>query len=146
MPPTRPTRAASGSASAIRHVSGWAANTRSRQTELAVLLLAPLVVPRIAPVVGRMAGRPLAATLPARAVVHAIVGNAIAWLLYGAAFQLFAEGILGSSTGNYPEYLAAYTISYLAGYLALFAPAGAGVRDRLSGRSTARCSPATTAS
>ncbi|MEO7770507.1 MAG: hypothetical protein ABIX19_05710 [Gemmatimonadaceae bacterium] len=93
------------------------------------LLLAPLIVPRIAPAVGRLMGRPVTATLPARAVVHSLVGNLIAWLLYGAAFELFTRGLLSGATGEYSAYLAAYTISYLAGYLALFAPAGAGVRE-----------------
>jgi hypothetical protein len=93
------------------------------------LLAAPVVLPRIAPLAGRALGRPLTATLPPRAVTHALVGNIIAWLLYGAAFQLFTTGILGRATGGYPEYLAAYTISYLVGYLALFAPAGLGVRE-----------------
>jgi glycosyltransferase 2 family protein len=94
-----------------------------------ILLAAPYLVPRVAPFIARVAGRPFTATLPARAVVNAIVGNVAAWLLYGAAFQFFARGVLNASTGEYPAYLAAYTISYLAGYLALFAPAGAGVRE-----------------
>ena len=76
-----------------------------------------------------MAGRTVEATLPGRAVVYALTGNIIAWLLYGAAFQLFVFGLLGSLAGGYAEYLAAYTISYLLGYLALFAPAGLGVRE-----------------
>jgi uncharacterized membrane protein YbhN (UPF0104 family) len=37
--------------------------------------------------------------------------------------------MLGRVAGGYGEYLAAYTISYLLGYLALFAPAGLGVRE-----------------
>ncbi len=93
------------------------------------LLLAPLIVPRLAPLVARLAGRPLQTTLPMRAVVYSLVGNIIAWLLYGAAFQLLVLGILGTVSGGYLEYLAAYTISYLIGYLAFFAPAGVGVRE-----------------
>ncbi len=93
------------------------------------LLLAPLVMPRIAPLLGRLVRRPVQASLPARAVVYAMIGNVIAWLLYGAAFQLFVQGLLGPTTGGYAEYLAAYTISYLVGYLALFAPAGIGFRE-----------------
>jgi hypothetical protein len=93
------------------------------------LFLAPLVVPRIAPLVARLARRPLDTTLPTRAVVYALVGNLVAWLLYGAAFQLLVFGLLEGAAGTYPEYLAAYTISYLFGYLAFFAPAGVGVRE-----------------
>jgi hypothetical protein len=93
------------------------------------LLLAPMLMPRVAALVGRMVGRPVEATLPARAVIYALIGNLIAWLLYGAAFELFTGGLLGPLTGGYGEYLAAYTISYILGYLALFAPAGIGVRE-----------------
>lgn len=93
------------------------------------LLLAPVLLPRIAPLLGRMLGRKLEATLPARAVVYALVGNLAAWLLYGAAFELFVRGLLGSLAGGYAEYLAAYTISYILGYLVIFAPAGIGFRE-----------------
>ncbi len=93
------------------------------------LLLAPFIVPRLAPVAARLTGRPLQTTLPVRAVVYSLVGNLLAWLIYGAAFRLLVLGILGSATGGYLEYLAAYTISYLFGYLAFFAPAGIGVRE-----------------
>jgi hypothetical protein len=95
------------------------------------LVLAPLIVPRLAPLAARLAGRPLQTTLPMRAVVYSLVGNIIAWLLYGAAFQLLVLGILGTASGGYLEYLAAYTISYLIGYLAFFAPAGVGVREEI---------------
>ncbi len=95
----------------------------------AALLLAPAVLPRLAPWLGRIAGRPVEARLPTRAVLYALTGNIIAWLIYGAAFQLFMVGLLGATAGGYAEYLAAYTISYLVGYLALFAPAGLGARE-----------------
>jgi glycosyltransferase 2 family protein len=95
----------------------------------AALLLAPVVLPRLTPWLGRRMGRPVDVRLPARAVLSALVGNVIAWLLYGAAFQLFMTGLLGTTAGGYPEYLAAYTISYLVGYLVLFAPAGIGARE-----------------
>jgi hypothetical protein len=95
-----------------------------------VLLLAPAIVPRLAPLAARLAGRPLQTTLPVRAVVYSLAGNLLAWLLYGAAFQLLVLGMLGgTATGGYLEYLAAYTLSYLFGYLAFFAPAGVGVRE-----------------
>jgi len=94
-----------------------------------MLLAAPWVMPRLTPIIARMTGRTVDATLPGRAVVYALVGNVVAWLLYGAAFQLFVLGLLGSLAGGYAEYLAAYTISYVLGYLVLFAPAGIGVRE-----------------
>lgn len=94
-----------------------------------LLLLAPFFIPRVAPLVGRMAGRSVQATLPVRAVVYALIGNVIAWVTYGAAFQLFTTGVLGHTTGPYSAYLATYTISYVIGYIVLFAPAGIGVRE-----------------
>ena len=93
------------------------------------LALAPFLVPRLAPLIARLAGRRLETTLPVRAVVYSLAGNVVAWLIYGAAFELLVIGLLGSASGGYPAYLAAYTISYLFGYLAFFAPAGAGVRE-----------------
>ena len=93
------------------------------------LLLAPLLIPRLAPVAARLTGRPVQATLPARAVAYSLVGNVLAWLVYGAAFQLFVAGVLGTAAGGYLTYLAAYTSSYLIGYIFLFAPAGVGFRE-----------------
>lgn len=93
------------------------------------LVAAPFLLPKIAPWVGRVIGRPLSGHLPVRAVIYALIGNVVAWLLYGAAFRAFMFGVLGSEVGDYQEYLAAYTISYLVGYLALFAPAGIGARE-----------------
>ena len=95
----------------------------------ASLLLAPVVLPRVTPWLGRRMGRSVDLRVPTRAVVAALAGNVIAWLLYGAAFRLFVIGLLGSAAGGYADYLAAYTISYLVGYLALFAPAGIGARE-----------------
>jgi hypothetical protein len=96
---------------------------------LVLLLSAPALLPRLAPLVARLVGREVDASLPARAVIYALIGNIIAWLLYGAAFRIFVIGLLGPATGGYSAYLAAYTISYLLGYLVLFAPAGLGVRE-----------------
>ncbi|CAN5895792.1 lysylphosphatidylglycerol synthase transmembrane domain-containing protein [soil metagenome] len=96
---------------------------------VSALLLMPFIIPRLAPILGRVLGRPLAATLPVRAIVYSLVGNTVAWLAYGAAFQLFVRGVLGSAAGAYPSYLAAYTSSYLIGYIFLFAPAGVGFRE-----------------
>lgn len=95
----------------------------------ASLLAAPALVTRLGPPLARLTGRPVAAHLPTRAVLYALVGNVVAWLAYGAAFQLFMVGLLGGAAGGYAQYLAAYTISYLVGYLALFAPAGLGARE-----------------
>jgi glycosyltransferase 2 family protein len=67
--------------------------------------------------------------LPARALVVAALGNLVAWGLYGVAFQLLARAVFGEAPGGVDSYIAVYTLSYLAGYLVLVAPAGVGVRE-----------------
>ncbi len=55
----------------------------------------------------------------------------VPWLLYGAAFRLLAIGLLGGGavTASWGFYIAAFTGSYLAGVIAVFAPAGLFVRE-----------------
>ncbi|HNV73522.1 MAG: flippase-like domain-containing protein [Gemmatimonadetes bacterium] len=97
---------------------------------LAGIVLAPRLVPFIGRLAGKVIGRPLdVPTLPDRAVWLAAVGCVVAWLLYGVAFQCFVAGILGQAPGRTSSYIAAFTGSYLAGYIALFAPGGIGVRE-----------------
>jgi hypothetical protein len=68
-------------------------------------------------------------TPPAGAVAFGLVANAIAWIGYGAALWLLARGLLpGAGLGLMPA-IAVFTASYLAGFLALFAPGGIGVRE-----------------
>lgn len=54
---------------------------------------------------------------------------AIAWMSYGIAFQLLAAGTIGDPSGATLGYIALYASSYLFGFLAFFAPGGAGVRE-----------------
>lgn len=94
------------------------------------LILAPATVPRLAALAGRMTGRQLAIPrVPPSAVWVAAVSTVASWLLYGIAFSLFAHGVTPRATGNATSYIAVYTGSYLAGYLALFAPGGVGIRE-----------------
>ena len=55
----------------------------------------------------------------------------IQWLLYGMAFRLLAIGLLGdtAAAGSWGFYITAFTESYLAGVIAVFAPAGLLVRE-----------------
>jgi len=54
----------------------------------------------------------------------------VPWLTYGTAFRLLALGLLGvSAAGSWGFYIAAFTGSYLAGVIAVFAPAGLFVRE-----------------
>jgi hypothetical protein len=98
----------------------------------AALLLAPVAVPRLALLAGRVTGRAIAIPkIPPRALWITAAATAAAWLLYGGAFALFAHAMSPRATGNAFSYVAVYTGSYLAGYLALFAPGGVGVREAM---------------
>jgi len=96
----------------------------------AALLLAPIAIPRLATLAGRVSGRSVAfPNVPYRAVWTVAAATTAAWLLYGASFAAFAHAITPRATGTAVSYMAVYTGSYLAGYLALFAPGGVGVRE-----------------
>ncbi len=97
---------------------------------LAAILLLPFALPIMMRLARRITGRDLAdVTLPHRAVYVAIVANIIAWLMYGAAFQLFVRGMTGSAQGSYADYVTAFAWPYLVGYLAVVVPGGLGVRE-----------------
>lgn len=108
---------------------------RAAAIALAAMLLVGIVLaPRVVPVAARLAGRVFGRAfdvppLPDRAVWLASVGCLLAWILYGIAFRIFVAGILGSAPGRTTSYIAAFTGSYLAGYIVLFAPGGIGVRE-----------------
>jgi hypothetical protein len=93
-----------------------------------------IVVPWLAPHALRAAERATRGTFavkmpPRRAILYAVVGNIVGWMLYGVAFQFLARAVLGSATGGWAAYVAVYTLSYLVGYLVLPAPAGVGFRE-----------------
>ncbi len=96
---------------------------------LAVLAL-PWILPRLIILIGRVTGRPVTAPhLPPSAIWIAAAGCAVAWTLYGLAFRELAIALLGPSSGEAASYVAVFTLSYLLGFIALFAPGGIGVRD-----------------
>ncbi len=97
---------------------------------LAGILLLPIALPIMMGWIRRFTTRELPdVTLPYRAVYVAIVANIVAWLLYGAAFQLFVFGMTGNAVGSYADYVTAFASSYLLGYLAFIVPGGLGVRE-----------------
>jgi hypothetical protein len=94
------------------------------------LVLLPVALPPALRLLSRATGRDLnIGALPRVAILISLAGNIVAWLLYGAAFALFARGVSGSSQGPLTAYVAVYALSYLVGYLVLIAPAGAGFRE-----------------
>jgi uncharacterized membrane protein YbhN (UPF0104 family) len=64
-------------------------------------------------------------------VLIGIVANIVAWIGYGAALWLLARGLLPGARLDLPAAIAVFTASYLAGFLALLAPGGLGVREGL---------------
>ena len=122
-------------------VTGWplaeAAYAGARATGIALLValgvglaLTPVLLPRLVRVVARRTGVEYSLSrFPQRAIAHAVIGNVIAWVLYGVAFQLFSRGVVGPTPGSAHTYVAVYTLSYVFGYLMLFAPAGVGYRE-----------------
>ncbi|HEY2165010.1 MAG TPA: hypothetical protein VGH04_13515 [Gemmatimonadaceae bacterium] len=97
---------------------------------VAAILLLPFALPIMLRLARRVTGRDLAdVTLPHRAVYVAVAANIVAWLLYGAAFQLFVRGMTGSAPGSYADYVTAFAWPYLVGYLAVVVPGGLGVRE-----------------
>lgn len=100
---------------------------------IALLLVTASLPWTLAPLVrftGRVTGRAIEApSLPAAAIWVAVVGCAAAWFLYGVAFRELSIALLGQAAGDVGTYVAVFTLSYLAGFLALPAPGGIGVRE-----------------
>ena len=93
-------------------------------------LVLPLVLP---PVLKRLAawrGVSIPPTmLPARTLWGATAINALSWILYGAAFFLFAKGVTPQLVASPVLFVVIWTASYLSGYLLLIVPGGIGVRE-----------------
>jgi glycosyltransferase 2 family protein len=64
-------------------------------------------------------------------IVIGVATNVVAWAGYGLALWLLARGLLPTSGLGLRLAIAVFTASYLAGFLALFAPGGIGVREGL---------------
>jgi len=71
---------------------------------------------------------PLRAISP-RILALAFAGNLCAWVAYGAALLLLARGVLPDVSLSLPQAVGVFTCSYLAGFIALFAPGGLGLRE-----------------
>jgi hypothetical protein len=58
-----------------------------------------------------------------------VAGLVLPWLAYGVAFWLFGRSLLGSEAPDLVLSIAAFTASYVAGIVAVFAPGGIVVRE-----------------
>jgi hypothetical protein len=109
---------------------GWVVMALASMTALVLAL--PWLLPGLTRISFRLVRRvPPAdpARLPPRAIWMAALGCGVAWLLYGVAFRELTVGVLGSASGDVSSYVAVFTLSYLLGFLALFAAGGIGVRE-----------------
>jgi glycosyltransferase 2 family protein len=126
---------------AVAMVTGWQAlEAASRgNAEVGAIIIAavvlgitalPFVTTPITRLVSRVSGREISlGPPPMRAVLIAIVGNMLSWIMYGLAFRLLVVGVVGDASGSFASYVAAYSSSYVLGYLALVLPGGLGARD-----------------
>jgi len=96
----------------------------------AAVLLAPWLLPPLARLAARITRREIAMpALPPRAIWIAALGSACAWILFGLAFRELTGALLGGTTGEAVTYIAVFSLSYLLGFIALFAPGGIGIRE-----------------
>ncbi|MEO6209868.1 MAG: lysylphosphatidylglycerol synthase domain-containing protein [Gemmatimonadaceae bacterium] len=100
----------------------------------AVVIASPQALPRLGVLAGRVLKRAIVIReLPHRVLLIAAALTTIAWLMYGVAFWLFTVGVLGSAPGALRDYVAVFAGSYLLGFIAIFSPAGVGVREGAMG-------------
>ncbi len=67
--------------------------------------------------------------VPPVAMAAAFAANVVAWAAYGLAFQWLARGLTPEATLAWSQAAAVFTLSYLVGLVAVFAPAGVGPRE-----------------
>ena len=81
--------------------------------------------------IGRLlpASWPRPRAIPAGMLVAAFVANVLAWVGYGMALLLLARGLMPGVALSLPQAIGVFTCSYLAGFVALFAPGGLGPRE-----------------
>lgn len=101
---------------------------------LVFAVMAIVVAPRLTRPLARLASivlrRDIAPpNLPERATWFAALASAVAWVLYGMAFWALARGAGLQAGSNVVPYIAAFTASYLLGYVTVFAPGGIVVRE-----------------
>ncbi len=101
---------------------------------LIIVIACVAAAPRLLPAAARMAasvtGKDIQISkIEARTVWAAALRSVISWIAYGVAFQFFVRGIIGPTAGAVTSYIAVYAASYIIGFLALFAPGGAVVRE-----------------
>ena len=96
----------------------------------ALVLASPWLLPPLVALAQRLTGRAFPVPrIPPLAMIFAVAGCSLAWNLYGIAFHDLTVALLGGAAGRPTYYTAVFTLSYLTGYIVLFAPGGIGVRE-----------------
>jgi len=94
------------------------------------LFAIPFVLPALGRTVSGLMGKQIAVPVIGSGTIWmAVAASIISWISYGVAFQFFVRGVLGNAAGATTSYIAVYAASYIIGFLALFAPGGAVVRE-----------------
>ena len=96
----------------------------------AVLTITVLVWPRTARRLGRLvnATAPLEPLRPSAVFAGAVL-TVLSWGTYGAAFWMLTRGLVPDTPLPLTAAIGAFTLGYILGVLALFAPGGVGVRE-----------------
>ena len=74
---------------------------------------------------------PALTPVPLGVMLAAFVANVCAWAAYGLAFVWLARGLTPDAALTWSQASTVFTISYLVGLVALFAPGGVGPRESL---------------
>jgi uncharacterized membrane protein YbhN (UPF0104 family) len=80
----------------------------------------------------RWCRRPTLTQYPGSVVmITFLVGSVVRWAIYGYGYFELARGVFPLAASEAPLMIAAITVSHFVGMLAIFAPAGIGVREGL---------------
>jgi uncharacterized membrane protein YbhN (UPF0104 family) len=97
---------------------------------VALAMLHPFVLQRFVTAVEKLTGSPLEGlVLPYRRLLSLLVIYVTPWLLGALAFFLFIDSLAPVELAQLPDLAAIFALSSLVGIVALFAPAGVGVRE-----------------
>lgn len=94
-----------------------------------VVLHSPVALGWLRRVLPERAPAPRAASMSTLGL--GLVGNTLAWCGYGLVMVLLSRGLFATPAPTLAEATSAYTVSYLVGLLAIFVPAGLGLREAI---------------
>ncbi|MEZ5066701.1 MAG: hypothetical protein R3B81_18400 [bacterium] len=110
---------------------GWTA------VALASGLLVPIAWPGLFNAVFRRLpsslGCSLVPEIPRGAIVRFAVLQCLAWVGHGVSFYVFARALASPPVSELARFAGSYSLAYVGGLVALFAPGGLGVREGLLG-------------